>query len=188
MRVSIVVAMGRNRVIGTDAGLPWHLPRDLKQFRALTMGKPIVLGRKTLDQIASPLPGRVKVVLTRQPGYTADGARVAHTPDEALEAARQEAAQLGVDEVMVVGGGEVYRAFLPLADRLYVTVVDGEFEGTATFPADQLGGAFTVSEQQSHPADAKNPHPHTFWRLDRAAAAAPGALAGAALLARLGVA
>jgi dihydrofolate reductase len=168
MRVSIIAAMSRNHVIGTRSGLPWHLPRDLKQFRTLTVGKPVVLGRRTLEHIGHPLPDRANVVLTRQTDFAGEGIRVAHSVSEALELARQEAERLGADEVMVIGGGEVYRAFLPVADRLYLTIVGGEFEGTATFPVAQLAQyRFAAVSQVSHPADAKNPHPLTFWQLDR---------------------
>src|SRR5687768_7343851 len=102
MRVSIVAAMGRNRVIGTATGLPWHLPRELKQFRLLTTGKPVVMGRTTFDHVGRPLPNRANIVLTRQTGYAPEGVRVAHSADEAVEAARQEAERLGADEVMVI--------------------------------------------------------------------------------------
>jgi dihydrofolate reductase len=168
MRVSLIAAMGRNHVIGTDSGLPWHLPRDLRRFRKLTFGKPVVLGRKTLEHIGRPLPDRSNVVLTRQRDFAADGVRVAHSFAEALELARQEAGRLGADEAVVIGGGEVYRAFLSVADRLYLTVVAGEFEGTATFPVAELARRpFAVAGQESHPADEKNPYPLTFWQLDR---------------------
>jgi len=173
MRVTLIAAMGRNRVIGTDAGLPWHLPNDLKQFRALTTGKPIIMGRTTFTHVGRPLPDRANIVLTRQPDFAAAGIRVAHSVEDALTAAREEAARLGADEAMVIGGGEVYRAFAPLADRVYLTVVDGEFAGTATFPLDRFE-SFASAVVRSHPADAKNPYPHTLWQLDRAAAQTAG--------------
>jgi dihydrofolate reductase len=170
MRVAIIAAMGRNHVIGTDGGLPWHLPRDLKHFRLLTTGKPIVMGRKTLAAIGRPLPNRTNIVLTRQADFAADGVLVAHTMDEALAIARREVERSGADEAVVIGGGEVYRAFLPLADRLYLTLVDGEFEGTATFPVAEFGALpFTETSSQHVPADARNPHAVTFVQLDRVA-------------------
>ena len=173
MRITLVAAMGRNRVIGTESGLPWHLPRDLKQFRALTVGKPVVLGRKTLDHIGRPLPRRSNIVLTRQTDYASAGVRVAHTIDDALSIAREEAAALGADEVMVIGGGEVYRAFLPLAGRVYLTVVGGTFAGTATFPLDDLARhPFAATALHTHPADEKNAHALTLWQLDRVEPAA----------------
>ena len=180
MRLALVAAMGRNRVIGTDTGLPWHLPRDLKHFRALTLGKPIILGRTTFEQIGRPLPDRPNLVLTRRADYAPPGVRVVHSAEQALEAA----GQFGADEAVVIGGGEVYREFLPRADRLYLTVVDGEFEGTTHFPVDALDGlAFAVTDVRHHPADAKNAHAVTFWQLDRAADAprsSPSVLLGLA--------
>lgn len=168
MRISIIAAMARNRVIGTVSGLPWHLPRELKQFRALTIGRPIVMGRTTFEHIGRPLPHRANIVLTRQPGFTAEGVRVAHAAEAALEIAREEAAKLRADEVVVIGGAEVYRAFLPLADRLYLTVVEGAFQGNATFPLELLAGRdFAETARQSYPADERNPHAYTFWQLDR---------------------
>jgi dihydrofolate reductase len=172
MRLALIAAMGRNHVIGTDTGLPWHLPRDLKHFRALTLGKPIILGRTTFDQIGRPLPDRPNIVLTRRPDYAPAGVIVVRSPAEALGVA----ARFGADETVVIGGGEVYREFLPLADRLYLTIVDGEFAGTTVFPVDALRGlAFAVTDRQQFPADAKNAHAVTFWQLDRSADAPPGA-------------
>jgi dihydrofolate reductase len=170
MRLALIAAMGRNHVIGTDTGLPWHLPRDLKHFRSLTLGKPIILGRTTFDQIGRPLPDRPNIVLTRRPDFAPAGVIVAGSAAEALAAAA------GADEAVVIGGGEVYREFLPRADRLYLTVVDGEFAGTTTFPVDALRRlAFAVTGCERFPADAKNAHAVTFWQLDRAADAPPGA-------------
>ncbi|HYH67769.1 MAG TPA: dihydrofolate reductase [Urbifossiella sp.] len=172
MRLALIAALGRNHVIGTDTGLPWHLPRDLKHFRALTLGKPIILGRTTFEQIGRPLPDRPNIVLTRRPSFAADGVVVARSAAEAMELAER----LGADEAVVIGGGEVYREFLPRADRLYLTVVDGDFEGTTTFPVEALAGlSFAVTDVQRHPADAKNAHAVTFWQLDRSADAPPGA-------------
>ena len=168
MRLALIAAMGRNHVIGTDTGLPWHLPRDLKHFRKLTLGKPIILGRTTFDQIGRPLPDRPNIVLTRNPTFAAAGVTVARSADEALAAAG------GADEAVVIGGGEEYREFLPRADRLYLTVVDGEFAGNTVFPVDALRELpLVVTGCERHPADEKNAHAVTFWQLDRAAAAAP---------------
>lgn len=168
MRIALIVAMGRNHVIGTETGLPWHLPRDLKQFRTLTTGKPIILGRKTLEAIGRPLPHRTNIVLTRQTDFAPEGVLIARTVDESLEIARREAERLGADEVVVIGGGEIYRTFLPLADRLYLTLVDCEFEGTATFPADELAAMpFAQTDSRHFPADDRHAHAHTFVQLDR---------------------
>ncbi len=188
MRVTVVAALGRNRVIGTDAGLPWHLPRELRQFRALTTGKPVVYGRKTHAHIGRPLPDRANIVLTRQPDFTAEGVRAVHSVEEALAVARQQAERLGAAEVMVIGGADVYRAFLTLTDRLCLTVVDGHFEGTVFFPVEDLGpAAWAVTDRREYPADAKNPHAYTFWQLDRAAEGTPGAIPADQLPALLGL-
>jgi dihydrofolate reductase len=168
MRITLIAAMGRNHVIGTATGLPWHLPRDLKHFRSLTLGKPIILGRTTFEQIGRPLPDRANIVLSRRPDFSAAGVRVAHSVAEAIEAATEEADRLGADEAVVIGGAEVYRQFLPRTDRLHLTVVEAEFEGTTRFPVDIFDdSAFTVSEREKFPADDKNPHAVTFWRFDR---------------------
>ena len=178
MRLALIAATSRNQVIGTDTGLPWHLPRDLKHFRALTLGKPIILGRTTFEQIGRPLPDRPNIVLTRRPSFAAAGVLVARSAAEAREVAEQ----FGADEAVVIGGGEVYREFLPRADRLYLTVVDGEFAGTTFFPVDALAGLpFAVTSREHVPADAKNAHAVTFWQLDRAADAPPGAFVAGVL-------
>lgn len=183
MRVSIIAAMARNCVIGTETGLPWYLPRDLKQFRSLTMGKPVVLGRKTLEHIGHALPGRANVVLSRRRDYSPDGVSVAHSVQEALAIAEVEANRLKSDEVMVIGGGEVYRAFLPETDRVYLTIIDKDFAGNATFPLDLMAGlSWVETERSTYPADEKNSHAYTFHQLDRAAAGAANAVEVAALL------
>lgn len=168
MRTSIIVAMGQNCVIGTATGLPWHLPRDLKHFRTLTLGKPVILGRKTIEQIGCPLPGRTNIVLTRQAGYYLPGALSAHSVDEALDIGRQEAEKLNTDEMMIIGGGEVYRAFLPHVDRVYLTIVAGTFEGTSTFPYRQLESLeFQITDLQEHAVDDRNGYAMKFFRMDR---------------------
>ena len=127
MKISLIVAMGENRVIGVDNRMPWHLSADLKRFRQITMGKPIVMGRKTHESIGRPLPGRKNIVLTSDPTYPAPGCVVVHD----LEGAVREAEG---DEVMVIGGSSLYREFLPRADRLYLTLIHREFEGDTFFP------------------------------------------------------
>ncbi|MFO0796394.1 MAG: dihydrofolate reductase [Gemmataceae bacterium] len=176
MRLALIAALGKNLVIGTETGLPWHLPRDLKHFRTLTIGKPIILGRTTFEQIGRPLPDRPNLVLTRRPDFAPAGVYVVRSAAAALE----RAASFGAEEAVVIGGGEVYREFLPLADRLYITVVDGEFAGNTTFPVDVLDRLpFVVTDVQRHPADERNAHAVTFWQLDRAAGgAAPSVVLG----------
>lgn len=129
MNISIIVAVSSNGVIGKDGGLPWHLSEDLKRFKATTMGKPIVMGRLTHESIGRPLPGRQNIVITRQAAYTADGCDVVSSPADALRAAGD------AKEVMVIGGGDVYRQFLRRTDRIYLTRVRAEVEGDTYFPA-----------------------------------------------------
>ncbi len=125
--ISIIVAASANNVIGVKGDLPWRLSDDLKRFKAITMGKPIVMGRKTWDSIGRPLPGRQNIVITRQTGFVAEGCDVVTSADEAI------AATAGADEVMVIGGSQVYSLFLPNAERLYLTRVHAEVAGDAFF-------------------------------------------------------
>jgi dihydrofolate reductase len=127
-RISLIAAVASNGVIGRDGRMPWHLPEDLKRFKALTMGHAIVMGRKTYDSIGRLLPGRRTVIVTRQHGYRIDGATVVHSLAEAVGAARDD------DEVFVIGGGEIYAAALPLAHRLHMTELALEVSGDACFP------------------------------------------------------
>lgn len=128
MDISLVAAMAANRVIGKEGQMPWHLPSELKYFKEITMGKPIVMGRRTFESIGRPLPGRHNIVISRNaPELPADVTVVSSLKD-ALEAAGD------VDEVMVIGGGEIYRQFLPVATRLYLTEIDLEVEGDTWFP------------------------------------------------------
>jgi dihydrofolate reductase len=160
MRISIIVAMASNRAIGHENRLPWHLPADLKHFRHITMGKPIVMGRKTWESIGRPLPGRTNIVVTRDEHYTAEGCLVVHSMQEAMQAAGDS------EEVMVIGGAEFYRQALPYAETLYLTLVEGEFEGDAFFPEiDETGWRAVASE--SHEPDEKNPHAYRFVTLQR---------------------
>lgn len=127
-RLAIIAAVARNGVIGSGNRLPWHLPEDLQHFKRLTMGHHLVMGRKTYDSIGRPLPGRTTIILTRQPGYRADGCLTAGSLAEAL-------ALCGTDpEVFIVGGAELYAQTLPLADRLYLTLIEADFAGDACFP------------------------------------------------------
>ena len=128
MIISIIAAMTDNRVIGRDNAIPWHIPADMQRFRAITMGHPLIMGRKTFESIGRPLPGRKTVILTRIPDYRAEGSIVVHSLRKALD----ECA--GADEVFICGGGEVYREALPLASRIYLTVVHGEVAGDTLFP------------------------------------------------------
>jgi len=132
--IALVVAVADNGVIGRGGDLPWRLPEDLKYFRAVTMGKPIVMGRRTYESIGRPLPGRPNIVITRNPDFHVDGVDVAATLDDALEIAARRAEEAGVSETMIIGGAEIYRAALPRADRLYLTEVHEAVGGDTLFP------------------------------------------------------
>jgi dihydrofolate reductase len=127
--ISIVVAASTNNVIGSQGELPWRLSDDLKRFKKITMGNPIVMGRLTYESIGRPLPGRQNIVITRQLGYVAEGCDVVASPDAAISIAGEAA------EIMVIGGGEIYSLFLPLAERVYLTRVHAHVEGDAHFAA-----------------------------------------------------
>jgi len=128
MRVSIIAAISENHVIGQGKSLPWHLSADMKHFKRLTMGKPVVMGRKTFQTLDKPLSGRKNIILTRQGEYAVPGCTVVHSLEEALEAAE------GAEEVMIAGGAAVYRLALPVTDRMYLTLIHASFPGDTFFP------------------------------------------------------
>lgn len=128
MIISIIAAIARNGVIGRDGTIPWRLPADLHHFRELTTGHAVIMGRKTYESIGRPLPGRVNIVITRQPVYRAEGVLIAHSLGMALDMA-------GGREVFIAGGGEIYAQALSIADRLYLTILDADFAGDTLFPA-----------------------------------------------------
>lgn len=134
MQVCLVVARARNGVIGAAGGMPWRMPSDLKFFKALTMGKPIIMGRKTFESLGKPLPGRTNIVVTRQEGYAPEGVEVAETLERAIDLASDFAYAQGVAEIMIIGGGEIYRQSLAIADRIYLTEIDMVVDGDTTFP------------------------------------------------------
>ena len=134
-KLCAVVAMDRNNVIGREGDLPWRLPSDLKHFKRVTLGKPCLMGRKTWESLPFPLPGRPNLVLTRNKTYTAKGATVYSDLNEMVGEGYALAGASGVDEVMLIGGAQLYKILLPHCDRLYVTRVDAQVEGDAVFPA-----------------------------------------------------
>lgn len=162
----MIVALSENGVIGRDNQLPWHLPGDLAYFKRSTLGKPVVMGRKTFESIGRPLPGRPNIVITRQPHWRAEGTIVCGGLDEALECARGLAQQSGAEEVMVIGGSDIYRQALPLASRLYLTKVHAVVEGDAHFPAFEQGDWQQISEER-HVAEGSNPYDYSFIVLNR---------------------
>jgi dihydrofolate reductase len=159
-KIAIVVAMADNRVIGRDNRLPWHLPADLRHFRQVTVGKPVVMGRKTHESIGRPLPERTNIVVTRDRSYQAQGCIVVHSIESALKAAGDR------EEVMVIGGTDFYQQLLPKADRIYLTLVHTQFEGDARFPELDEREWREVERTDCAP-DEKNPWPYSFIRLER---------------------
>ena len=158
-RISFVVAFDRKKVIGRGGKLPWRLPDDMRRVRALTVGKPVIMGRRTYESIGHALPDRTNIVLTRDATFQAEGVLVARTPEEALRLAGD------APEVIVFGGAEVYRQYLPLADRIYLTQVDADVGGDTYF--DFGGTDWLVLENTSHPADERHPYPFSFLTLER---------------------
>lgn len=158
--ISLIWAMDRNRLIGADNALPWQLPADMAWFRKNTMGKPILMGRKTHDSIGRPLPGRANLILSRQQGLTIEGCNVVSTLADAIETVPDS------EEIMVMGGAEIYALLLPHADRLYITEIDAAFDGDAWFPEFDRS-AWRVVASESHQPDEKNRYPYTFTTLER---------------------
>jgi len=158
--VSIIVAMDRNRLIGNNNQLPWHLPADLAHFKKVTIGKPIIMGRKTFESIGRALPGRTNIVLTRSPDFHAEGLLTANTLQQALDYASTE------DEVMIIGGSSIYELALPIADRLYMTYVDAAYEGDAWFPEFDIE-RWVLAASEPHAANDKNSCDYRFVTYQR---------------------
>jgi len=180
MIVSFLAAMDRNLVIGDEKGIPWHLPADLKRFRKLTLGKPIVMGRTTFEHIGRALDKRPNIVMTRRTDYQPQGVAVVRSVDEALAAAAD------APELVVIGGAEVFKCFVPVVSRMFLTFVDGEFRGTAHFPwfiPTPPDTSWIATHREEHPADDKNPLPHQYVVVDRVEA--PGESEGRFLIASL---
>ncbi len=163
MIISLIAAMDKNKVIGQNGRLPWRLPADMQRFVALTMGKPVIMGRKTYESIPDrfrPLTGRANIIITRNPDYEAPGCLVVNSPEAALAAAGD------AKEVMIIGGTSIYEAFLFQADRLYLTLIDAEFEGDAIFPTtEQI--YWQIIEEKSYQPDEKNKYAYQFLMLER---------------------
>ncbi|BCO32800.1 dihydrofolate reductase [Thiohalobacter sp. COW1] len=160
MIIAFVVAMDRNRLIGSRNGLPWHLPADLAHFKRVTLGKPIIMGRRTHESIGRALPGRQNIVVSRNPAYRAAGCDVVDSFDAALEAADAAA------EVMVIGGAELFALTLERAGRIYLTVIEHDFEGDTWLPEWDPTDWVEVS-REAHAPDDRNPYPYRFVQLER---------------------
>lgn len=158
LTVNLVVAMSRNGVIGRNNQLPWRLPGDLAYFKSVTWGHPILMGRKTYESIGRPLPGRLNLVLTRSQQWRADGVTVVGNVEQGLSEA---AGKSDSGQLMVIGGENVYRQFLPLADRLFITLVDAEIEGDAHFPSVDWSN-WQRTHTEPHSADERNPYEYAF--------------------------
>lgn len=166
MKLSLVWAMAQNRVIGRNNNLPWYLPEDLKYFKRITMGKPIIMGRKTFDSIGKPLPGRANIVITRNPDFAIEGVKVVNSLDAAITLCKSIGEIDGVDEAMVIGGAQIYKLALPSADRLYLTEVHSEVEGDAYFPEFDRS-AWNVTAREDFEASDPNPYNYSFLVLDK---------------------
>ena len=167
MRLSLIWAMARNRVIGRDNALPWRLPDEMRYFMRTTLGKPVIMGRKQWQSMDKPLPKRTNIVITRDRSFAANGAVVVHTLDEALAKARDALrpdAENG--EAMVIGGAEIYTLALPVADRLYCTLIDADIDGDTRFPKydERL---FREVSREDHPVDEKHAYSYSIRVFDR---------------------
>lgn len=162
-RISLIVAMSRNRVIGRDNRLPWHLPDDLRRFKQITLGHHIVMGRKTWESINRLLPGRTTVIVSRDPKFAVEGAVVVGSIEHAVQLARDDS------EVFIIGGAEIFRLALTIAERLYLTTIDADVEGDTLMPPIDFG-AWRRIEAESHPVSDTNPLPWTFAIYERVTA------------------
>ncbi len=163
----MIAAMANNRLIGANNAMPWHLPADLKHFKKTTLGKPIVMGRKTYESIGRALPGRLNIVISSDPNYSLADASVANSCEQAIDLASNHLAEKNRDdaEVMIIGGGTIYRHFLPFCHCLYLTEIDLTVEGDTHFPNYQAEYQWQEVASESHQADENNPYPYRFITL-----------------------
>jgi dihydrofolate reductase len=155
--IKLIVAISKNRVIGDSNKLIWHLPADLKRFKEITSGHPIIMGRKTYESIGRPLPNRRNIIITRDGSYQVEGCEVVNSIEEAL--------LLTNNDCFIIGGGEIYKQTLHLADQIYMTVIDEEFKGDTHFP--ELDRSWYISKQEKNLSDEKNKHNYTFIFYER---------------------
>ncbi|WP_045386429.1 type 3 dihydrofolate reductase [Vibrio rotiferianus] len=159
MIISMIAAMADNRIIGKDNQMPWHLPADFAWFKRCTMGKPVVMGRKTYESIGRPLPGRFNIVISRDASLTIEGVTTVTSIENALDVVGE------VDEVMIIGGGAIYAACLPMANKLYVTHIEAEIDGDTQFP--DWGSEFKETYSEAYQADEKNAYSMRFTVLEK---------------------
>lgn len=166
MRISIIVAAAMNGVIGDKGDMPWRMPSDLKHFRALTMGKPVIMGRKTFQSLPKALDGRDNIVVSRDASFAPPGAVVVASLDAAVELAREKATARGCDEIMIIGGGQIYAAALPIAGRVYLTRVEATLRGDTAFP-DLPPGDWVLAAREPMQQGPKDQFAATFETWDR---------------------
>ena len=166
MKTSMIVAMAQNRVIGRNNSLPWYLPNDLKYFKQVTMGKPILMGRKTFESIGKPLPGRTNIVMTRNQNWSAEGVKVVRSLDAAVELAQAIAEIDGQEELMIIGGDQIYQSALASVDRIYLTEVHAEVDGDAYFPVFDRD-EWDIVGCKNFAAEGANLYDYSFVVLDR---------------------
>ncbi|MET2950806.1 type 3 dihydrofolate reductase [Vibrio owensii] len=159
MIISMIAAMADNRIIGKDNQMPWHLPADFAWFKRCTMGKPVVMGRKTYESIGRPLPGRLNIVISRDASLSIEGVTTVTSIEQALEIAGE------VEEVLIIGGGAIYAACLPMANKLYVTHIEAEIDGDTQFP--DWGTEFKETYSEAYQADEKNAYNMRFTVLEK---------------------
>tara|TARA_A200000113_G_scaffold204303_1_gene199893 strand:- start:1123 stop:1635 length:513 start_codon:yes stop_codon:yes gene_type:complete len=168
MKIAMIAAMAKNRIIGADNDMPWHLPADLKHFKAITLGKAVIMGRKTYESIGRALPGRPNIVITSNADYSLSDATVVDSPESAFEVAKALSSERGEnDEIMIIGGGTIYQSFLDKADKLYLTHIDLAVQGDTQFPDFNADGKWNEVFREAHSADEKNPYAYTFVTLVR---------------------
>ena len=161
MKIAMIAAMAKNRIIGADNDMPWHLPADLKHFKAITLGKAVIMGRKTYESIGRALPGRPNIVITSKLTSLSDA--TVDSPESAIEVAKALSAEHSDnDEIMIIGGGTIYQTFLDSADTLYLTHIDLTVDGDTQFPDYEAAASWTEVSRDEHDADEKNPHPYTL--------------------------
>ena len=168
MLISMIAAMANDRVIGANNAMPWHLSADLQHFKKVTLGKPIIMGRRTYQSIGRALPGRVNIVISGDEDFKLSDALVVSDCEQAIVAAKKDEAE----EVMIIGGGTIYKYFLPLCQRLYLTKIELDIAGDTYFPDYNLNYNWQVLENESFKADGKNPYNYHFMTLTRQAAQA----------------
>ncbi|MFN2341004.1 MAG: dihydrofolate reductase [Halanaerobium sp.] len=161
MSLSIIAAMDQNQLIGTQGEIPWELPADLKYFKQITMGSPVIMGRKTFESIGFPLPGRKNIIITRKENYSAEGCEVVHSPAEILNSFLNEE-----KEAFIIGGAEIYRHFLAYCNKLYLTIIDHEFSGDTYFPEIDWKNWLQIQEKKGT-SDSNNPYKYSFYVYQR---------------------